>query len=211
MNDELTIVELHGFEPAEETSVSAAFADVPALYFEQRWRQTPEAGLKPGFAKVGRLGNALWVMAEMEDEIIFNLADGHNQPTWELGDVFEVFAKRQDETGYIEAHVTPENYRLHLRFPEDTTIQRIRAGQDEHSNYFEDPDALFSAAWIHRPEKCWRALLRLPLAVSPGTAWRLSFCRYDATHGAEPVAASTSPHSVADFHLPSEWRLFQAI
>jgi hypothetical protein len=146
----------------------------------------------------------------MEDNDIFNLADGHNQPTWELGDVFEVFAQRQGESDYVEAHVTPENYRLHLRFVGEAVIQRVRSGEDRHSHYFSDPDALLSYTWIHREQNFWRALLKMPFTLLPGEAWRLSFCRYDATHDAKPIVASTSPHTVADFHRPSEWRLFLA-
>lgn len=209
MREFLTLFELPVFVPDEEASVLAAFADLPVLVFEQCWRQTPNAGLKPGQVKVGRRENALWALAEMEDEDIFNLADGHNQATWELGDVFEVFMQREGERGYIEVHVTPENYRLHLRFPDETTIGRVRAGEQRHAGYFADADSLFSRTWVHREENLWRALVQLPDVVSPGEQWRLSFCRYDATHGAAPVSASTSPHTVADFHRPSEWRLFE--
>ncbi|HZO88676.1 MAG TPA: hypothetical protein VFB38_10095 [Chthonomonadaceae bacterium] len=208
MSERLPVSGLPAFAPDEEASVIAAFAPLPALAFEQRWRQTPEAGLKPGHVKVGRCENALWALAEMEDEDIFNLADAHNQPTWELGDVFEVFAQPQGEPGYIEVHVTPENYRLYLRFPDETAIRRVRAGEQRHADYVQDPEALVSYTWVHRQENFWRALLKLPLLVSPGAVWRLSFCRYDATHGAQPVAASTSPYTVADFHRPSEWWLF---
>jgi hypothetical protein len=206
--EELRISELPAFAPDEETSVMTAFAALPALEFEQRWREAPETGLKPGRVRVGRRQDALWALAEMEDEDIFNLADRHNQPTWELGDAFEVFAQRQGEPGYTEVHVTPENVRLHLHFPDATAIRRVRAGEAKHADYFGDPEALLSYAWVHRQETLWRALARLPFVVASGETWRLSFCRYDATHGAEPIASSTSPHTVANFHLPAEWRLF---
>ncbi len=142
MRDCLTVVELPDFTPDEEASVVAAFGTVPVLAFEQHWRKTPESGLKPGHAKLGRQQNALWALAEMEDDDIYNLADGHNQPTWELGDVFEVFAQREGEPAYIEVHVTPENYRLHLRFPDETVIQRIRAGETTHAPYFVEADSI---------------------------------------------------------------------
>jgi hypothetical protein len=209
MREGQPVFELPAFVPDEEASVMAAFAPLPALVFAQRWRQTPDAGLMPGQVKVGRRESALWALADMEDAEIFNLADRHNLSTWELGDVFEVFAQRQGEPGYVELHVTPDNYRLHLRFPDEAAIRRVRAGEERHAAYFGDPDPLVSRAWVHRQEKVWRALLQLPFAVSPGEAWRLSFCRYDSTRGAEPVAASTSPHTVGDFHRPSEWLLFQ--
>lgn len=210
MSDGFVLSHLPAFVPDEETSVVAAFADVPALAFAQHWRQIPEAGLKPGTVKVGISGSKLWALAEMEDDDIFNRAEQHNQPTWELGDVFEVFAQPQGESAYIEVHVTPENYRLHLRFPNEKVIQQIRAGKAKHADFFGDPNALISSAWVHRERNVWRALVQLPLSASPGTALRLSFCRYDATRGAKPIAASTSPHTVADFHRPSEWQLFSA-
>jgi hypothetical protein len=205
----LTVFELSVFVPDEETSVQAAFAALPALDFEQRWRPTSDTRFKPGQVKVGRRESGLWALAEMEDEDIFNLADRHNQPTWELGDAFEVFMQQEGERSYTEVHVTPENYRLHLRFPDETVIGKVRAGEQRHADYFEDTDLLVSHTWLHKQENVWRALVKLPCVVSPGGQWRLSFCRYDATHGASPVAASTSPHTVADFHRPSEWRLFE--
>lgn len=208
MSEMLTVFDLPDFVPDEETSVVAAFAELPALVFAQKWKSASDAGLKPGQVKVGRRGNALWALAEMEDEDIFNLADGHNQATWELGDAFEVFLQRDGEQSYTEVHVTPENFRLHLRFPDETAIGRVRAGGQRHADYFGDPDALVSFTWRHAPENFWRVLVKLPCVVSSGETWRLSFCRYDATHGAGPVPSSTSPHTVANFHRPSEWRLF---
>src|SRR5579862_5463704 len=148
MSELLTISELPAFAPDEETSVVAAFTALPALRFEQRWQPLPSARLKPGHAKVGRHENALWALAEMEDEEIFNLADGDNQPTWELGDVFEIFAQRQGETEYAEMHVTPENHRLYLRFPDETAIRQVRSGVKRHADYFDDPGSLVSHAWV---------------------------------------------------------------
>src|SRR2546428_82421 len=44
--------------------------------------------------------------------------------------------------GRLCDHVTPENYRLHLRFPEATAIGRVRSGAQRHADYFDDPDSL---------------------------------------------------------------------
>jgi hypothetical protein len=208
MSDGLPVLELPAFAPEEETSVIAAFAAIPVLVLGQAWRDRAQPELKSGRVQVGWRENALWALAELEDEEIFNLADGHNQATWELGDAFEVFAQKRGEPGYTEVHVTPENYRLHLRFPDTETIGQVRSGKDSHAAYFADAAALFSRTWVHRAENCWRALLKLPFPIVPGEEWRLSFCRYDATQGAKPVTSSTSPHTVADFHRPSEWRRF---
>ena len=176
-------------------------ADAPVAFtLRQAWRAAPEAGLLATRVAVTFRGGALHVQAELDDDDVFNTATAHNQRTWELGDVFEIFARRADEPGYVEAHVTPDNIKLHLRFVDHEQHRRI-AGIDEVAC---DPAAIESTAT--RTATGWRATAVVPLGAGPGDLIFVSFCRYDATRGqAKPVLSSSSPHPVLAFHRPDQW------
>jgi len=141
------------------------------------------------------------VEADMDDGDVFNDATEHNDRTWEKGDVFEVFARRDDASEYVEVHVTPDNVRLHLRFPDPGLAQRIQ----DIAAVAADPHAIASSA--SRTARGWRAGVVVPLAAGPGDLLRVSFCRYDAGRGRAPILSSSSPHPVLAFHRPWEWEL----
>jgi hypothetical protein len=172
-----------------------------ALVFElgQPWRDGVEAGFRPTVVRAWCRGGALVVEAEMVDEEVFNDATAHNQRTWELGDVFEIFVRREDEERYAEVHVTPDNLRLHLRFEDFGHLQRIA----DPAEVAADPDAVASSA--ERTPDGWRARATIPLDLRAGERIRVSFCRYDAGRGREPVLSTSSPHPVVAFHRPWEW------
>lgn len=166
----------------------------------QAWRAEPEADLRATRVAVTFRAGVLHVEADLDDDDVFNAATAHNQRTWELGDVFEIFACRDDEAGYVEVHVTPDNVKLHLRFVDAEQHQRI-ANIDEVA---ADPAAIVSSA--QRTPTGWRVRAAVPLAAAPGEVIRVSFCRYDATRGSgEPILSSSSPHPVLAFHRPHEW------
>jgi len=165
----------------------------------QPWLPTPEPAFRATRVAVRFAGGVLHVDADMDDDDVFNDATRHNERTWELGDVFEVFARRDDEERYVEVHVTPDNVRLHLRFADFAHVHRI-ASIDEVA---ADPLAIETAA--ERTVRGWRARVALPLPAAPGDVVRVSFCRYDATRGRPPVISSSSPHPEPSFHRPREW------
>ena len=167
----------------------------------QAWNAVQEAGLRPTRVWAGFADGALLVRAELDDDDVFNDARTHNARTWELGDVFEIFARREDEERYVEVHVTPDNVKLHLRFDDFGHGARI-ASIDEVA---QDPSAIDSSA--RRTVHGWEARARVPLRAGPGELVRVSFCRYDATRGREPMLSSSSPHPVLRFHRPLEWTL----
>ncbi len=174
---------------------------MPAVFWlRQAWRATPEPALRATRVEATIRDGALCVRADLDDEDVFNTATAHNQRTWELGDVFEIFARRADDPGYVEVHVTPDNVKLHLRFADHAQHRRI-AGIDEVAC---DPDAIRTTAT--RTAGGWRATAVVPLGAAPGEEVFVSFCRYDATRGQqEPVLSSSSPHPVLSFHRPEEW------
>ena len=178
-------------------------ATEPTLFsLGQPWQSEPDAGLRPTEVRARFAEGALLVEAEMVDDDVFNTATAHNQRTWETGDVFEVFVRRDDQESYTEVHVTPDNVKLHFRFADFGHCTRL-ADFDEVA---ADPAEIESTA--ERTRAGWRATARIPVEAGPGELIRVSFCRYDATRGAaEPVLSTSSPHPEVAFHRPLEWTL----
>jgi hypothetical protein len=189
------------FEAAREVPIRLSAEEPATFVLGQPWNATPEPGLRRTSVEAWYRGGCLEVRATMVDDEVFNDATAHNQRTWELGDVFEVFVRRDDEQGYTEVHVTPDNIRIHFRFDDFEHLGRIGDPSEVHA----DPDLIESSA--ERTEVGWIAWLRVPIAAVPGDRLRVSFCRYDASRGCEPVLSTSSPHRVVAFHRPWEWLL----
>lgn len=190
----------------------AAFATAESCVMLQPWLAHPEPDFTPAVVRAGRRGGSFLVFAELEDADIFTRATAPNQRMWELGDVLEIFLQPENSPGYVEFHVTPNNLRLQLRFPDADSLRHAQA-----ENCFEHlllPDGVFaSRTWMQPEKKSWFALAEIPAAVVcgadqplAGTRWRFSFSRYDYIRGRpEPVLSSTSPHALPDFHRCEEW------
>jgi hypothetical protein len=203
--------------PGDWERVIAAFTGAEACALVRAWRSDPHPRFRPATARVGWRENALWVLAEIEDDDIFNAATTLNQRTWETGDAFEIFLCPEGQDAYYEFHVTPENQHLLLRFPDTEATPRIRAagaaGADMLKQYLLADVGLRSWTWVEPERGRWTALAAIDGAslapagnIRPGDAWGFSFCRYDYTRGEpEPVTSSTSPHQVADFHDQTAW------
>jgi hypothetical protein len=179
-------------------------ADEPAHFtLGQFWNDAPEPDLRPTTVSATFSDGRLHVSAELTDDDVFSDATAHNQRTWELGDAFEIFARRDDSEEYVEVHITPENIKLHLRFDDFGHTGRIN---DDISLVAADPDEITST--VERTPTGWRATASVPLDAGPGDLIRVSFCRYDASHGrTEPTLSSSSPHNLLRFHRPHEWQL----
>jgi hypothetical protein len=214
---DLTARPLPAFAPDDRESAVVAFADTQARPLARAWRPEPHPRFRPATARVGWRENALWVLAELEDDDIFNAATTLNQRTWETGDAFEIFLRPEGQDTYYEFHVTPENLHLLLRFPNAEATPRIRAagaaGAEMLKHYLLADVGLRSWTWVEPERGRWTVLAAIDGAtlapagtIQAGDAWRFSFCRYDYTRGEpEPVTSSTSPHRVADFHDQTAW------
>ncbi len=176
-----------------------------AFELGQPWRDQVEASFRSTHVVVRYSRGALEVEAELEDDEVYSDATADNQRTWELGDAFEVFVRRADEVAYSEVHVTPNGHKLHLRF-EDFDQHRRIASIDEVA---ADPSLI--EATVETLADGWRARLRIPFPCPQGSALALSFCRYDASRGREPVLSTSSPHPVIAFHRPTEWTLVTVV
>jgi hypothetical protein len=200
------------FDRANLRSVRAAFTSATACRFRQAWREQEEPGFLPGVVRIGWLENSLVVFAELMDTDIFNAATKLNPRTWELGDVFEMFLRASESRSYAEFHVTPNNHRLQLCYPNDEAAEWARrTGKLEE--FFVSGEAFYSMTWIEPEISRWQVYAEIPAAAVGGTKallenakWMFSFGRYDHTRGAgEPVISSTSPHAKLDFHRQHEW------
>jgi hypothetical protein len=204
--------ELPAFDAGNLAAVQAAFASAAGCELRQTWRPAPEPDFAAATVRTGWRGNALLVFAELTDADIFSRATGHNQRMWELGDVLEIFLSPENSASYVEFHVTPDNYRLQLRFPDTATLRRAQA-----ENRFEHlllPDGVFqSRTWLQPENKKWFILAEIPATVvgdaaapQPGVRWKFSFSRFDGARGrTEPICSSTSPHPSPDYHRREDW------
>ncbi|HEX4349031.1 MAG TPA: hypothetical protein VH251_01525 [Verrucomicrobiae bacterium] len=193
-------------------AVRAAFQRADSCVLWQAWLEKLESDFRPATVRAGWRGNSLRVFAELEDADIFTSATAHNQRMWELGDVLEIFLHPAGSSDYVELHVTPNNQRLQLSFPDAATMRRAQA-----ENFFDDlilSDGVFhSHAWTQPEKGKWYVHAEIPAALVCGDnwlpaegEWRFSFSRYDYTHGRQdPVISSTSPHARPDFHRREEW------
>jgi hypothetical protein len=201
---------LPAFNPLDLESVRSAFQSATPISFRQAWLDETEAGFAPATVRLGWHEHSLLVFAELMDADIFNAATGTNQPTWELGDVFEMFLQSVEKESYVELHVTPHNQRLQLRYPGGGAAEFAR--EMSRLEEFLVPDKMFdSVAWIENGK--WHVFAEIPALTVCGSdksianmQWRFSFGRYDYTRGMkEPVISSTSPHALSDFHRQHEW------
>ena len=187
----------------------ATLKELVPIRLSQPWNEHPETGLLPTTAYLAWTLTHLWAYAEMVDHDVYHDATSDNQRMWELGDVFEVFYRHPGDQGYHEVHVTPKSHRMHLHFPSDRTIQRIRSGDDNHSRYFAETRDLVAEARI--TDTGWTALLGIPRVNSVGDQIMLSLCRYDAHPNGAPTFSTSSPHTVADFHRPQDWPIYELL
>jgi hypothetical protein len=206
------------FDRTDCESLRRAFQSAVPSPFQQAWRSETEAGFSPGVVRMGWRECSLLVFAELTDMDIYNRATKLNQLTWELGDVFEIFLKSTEKDSYVEFHVTPQNQRLQLHYPDANAAEWARK-QGRLDDVFFRHEAFYSRTWVEAQLNRWLVYAEIPARMVSGsnepianTQWRFSFGRYDYTRGVrEPVISSTSPHATLDFHRQHEWGLITFI
>jgi len=177
---------------------------------QQAWQASPSVGFAPATVRVGWRDDTLLVFASMTDTDVRTDVTGHNQRFWELGDTCEIFLRPVDQAAYVEFHVSPNNYRLQLRFEDDTWMSAeptvdpfaasVRAGELFRSHTWNTGAGWSVLAGIPSTSVCDTVR---PLA---GSTWLASFSRYDVTGASGvPVISSTSPHAAPAFHRQQEW------
>jgi hypothetical protein len=209
---QITCRELTTFDAENLDAIRAAFASADACSMQQTWQAALDKDFTPAMIRVGWRRTSLFVFAELDDADIFTRATAHNQRMWELGDVLEVFLSPEGAQEYVEFHVTPDNWRLQLRFPDTATLRRAQA--ENRFDHLLLPDGVFfSRVWIQPEKKKWFVLAEIPAAAvcgthqpMPGMRWKFSFSRYDYIRDRkDPIYSSTSPHPKLDYHRREEW------
>lgn len=185
-------------------AVHRLFRDAIPCGMRQAWLEQQESAFRPCSVRCVWRPDALWILAELEDDDIFNPAKQFNEPTFMLGDAFEIFLRPARQEAYYEFHVSPENQRFQLRIPgrgQLAAAVKVAAFQID------------SRARAIRERRRWEVLAGIPFAhvaeqgqPREGDHWLFSFSRYDYTQGVEqPVLSSTSPHAKCGFHRMEEW------
>lgn len=199
---------LLGREPGEWPSIEVAFASVAGIPLLQGWRGQPEEGFRRGWAKMARTEEALLVLAELEDDDVFNPVSALNEPAFLRGDVVELFVLPAGTDRYVELHSTPDGALLQLRWTVGWRDGAVPGTvPDLAQNLIASPVA---KALTRRTPRGWSAFLAIPFALigfRPGDApWHGAVCRYDYTRGAAaPVLSATAPFRRVDFHHAALW------
>lgn len=179
------------------------------LEFGQAWKAVQEPDFQPGEVWLGVQGEMLVAYGVFRDDQPANRAKEWNEPTWMTGDVWELFFQAEGRPGYYEFHVTPEDCRLQLFFPDRASFHAKRG----HRHWSIAESKFESAARVNAERTGWEAIMRIPLSLVldlPRTdgARRFKFCfsRYDYQPGRlKPVMSATPKLSAPDFHNMDEW------
>jgi len=202
--------------PFEESNLDAArgaFSSCEPIHLRQSWRDSPEEGFRPAVARVGRQGESILFLADLDDADIVAPRAEFNDAAFKAGDAFEIFLAPEGQPSYYEFHVSPGNARLQLRFPRPGAAREAPFFAGDPLAPFKVREALFSSrVFIWEKGGGWSVLAKVPLAsILEGgrelpLAVRFSLGRYDWTSGREaPVVSSASMHRVCDFHRMEEW------
>jgi hypothetical protein len=192
----------------------AVFASSPVLTLGQAWNRQPDTRFRPAQVRTGWTGTALLVCATLEDDDIFNPVTEFNAPSFEHGDVFEMFLRPMPCERYYEFHVTPGNQKFQLQIPSAAEFTAARGLDGLPPDFFISDRVLHTAVRVLPDEQRWEVLAEIPFEFVGATSrdgtperWLVSFSRYDYTRdNADPVLSSTSAHRQVDFHRQQEWR-----
>jgi len=191
----------------------ADWSNVTPLPLQQAWLPAAEIAFLPAQVWLAATHDSFAIIAELEDHDIATAAQTHNDPLWDLGDVFEIFVRHTARPEYFEFHIAPNNVTLDLRYP------KLYASRADGVELYMLTEPHFSAQAVCLPsKKLWRVAACLPVAnlvtdeslVAAPSVWQFSFCRYDCGPNRGPAVSSTSPHKAAGFHRAEEWLTFLA-
>lgn len=208
--------------PADLTAWESAWHDLPGLELTQAWQEKPEPGFLPGLIKTAWSPQGWHVLAVLQDRDIANTTRNHRDPSWETGDVLEVFLRPEGQDSYYEIHLTPENFGIRLRLPGgdfQRHMNRLYTPRfDWVFDHLHTPEGLTTITRVEPERGRWLAGMTLPFtpvlengdSSTPVHPWLVSFCRYDTTRGnPNPVLSSTSRLQILKFHEQSQWSLLQ--
>ncbi len=208
----------HGQEFPAPPSFSDKQPDAGWQPLHQAWRQIPEEGFQPAWARVFWQRHHLVFEAFLVGKSPRNSARKLNERTWETGDVCEIFVEDASAAHYLEIHVTPENQRLQLRFPHDG-LAAVRSGRAQLEEFMiDDPDWVRTETFLTRENLSVRVTIPASILgnndplVLPSRTFRGAVCRYDYRARSEnPILSSTAAFAGPFFHQRDAWSSFQLI
>jgi hypothetical protein len=179
----------------------------------QAWLGEETKGFQAGTVSMAWQKDKMFFWALLPDREVFSSSTEDGQSLWSLGDVFEIFIRREESQKYLELHVSPNGHQLHLRWSVEG-FQRMREGKARLQD-FQGGSRDFAAQvfTLSRPAG-WGVLVQMPAGILPGGGpfqkgdkLSVSFSRYDAGAGGQPaILSSTSPHAKPSYHRWQEWR-----
>jgi hypothetical protein len=181
----------------------------PVFSLDQPWQEKQDPNFRPAEVRMKWAADRLVIEAVLQDDEVFSQATRHNQKMWELGDVLEFFVQVEGRADYLEMHVTPSNHRLHLRLPGVGGRTQPEAAPLTFEEMLVSPPGFSSS--VEKTTTGWAVRAEIPVQalalteLTPGTALRVSFSRYDAAPHRRPVLSTTANHPVIAFHRPEEW------
>lgn len=205
----LPIPSVAGFAVGDWADTARVMRSGARLEFRQAWKKEPNPAFQPGEVWLGVNDGHLVTYAVFRDDQPANRAVEWNDATWATGDVWEFFFQAEGRPGYYEFHVTPENCRLQLFFPNRAAFHAKRG----HRHWAIAESVFESAARVNAEHTGWEAVMRIPvsrildLPRADGTRrFKFSFSRYDYQPGRQhPVTSATPRLSAPDFHNIDEW------
>ncbi|HEY5753403.1 MAG TPA: hypothetical protein VIT21_09655 [Chthoniobacterales bacterium] len=179
---------------------------------DQSWLPQTDPRCQPGRVSIDRSREALLFRAELSDTSIVSWATGDDQPFHLLGDTLEIFLMAENAAFYVELHVSPQNYRAHLRWPLGA-IGGVREGRGSIEDFRLKGSGFESETLVRSGANRWDIMVRVPAHLldleefRPGQRTWFSVSRYDYSSLDEPpVHSSTSPHRQLDFHRFDDWQ-----
>jgi len=218
--NKLTFQELEVDMPIGDwAGIEKVFSEAEAINYAEVWVEAPSPNFRPAEARVLWHSDGLWILAKLEDEDIYNTATKLNDPTWEMGDVFEIFLVTPGSERYLEFHVTTGNVHLQIVWPDFQAISELRAKGIRAVDYMVEEPLLTSWVDVDHENHRWTVLAKVNAEaitthgpLTPGMVLKTSFSRYDRFQDREKIIfSSTSPHKKINYHIQSDWKDYELI
>lgn len=208
--------------PTSIPKLQQSFAGTPAEHpdsfsspwrMQQAWLDQEQEVFRPGTVSMAWQPDGLLVFALLPDDEIFSASTADDEQLWTLGDVFEIFIRRETSPVYLELHASPNGHQLHLEWTEEG-MQKIKQKEAQLKDFMRDARAFQADVTKLADKKGWAVFAKIPASILPdgapfvpGEKLSISFSRYDTDgEGKNAILSSTSPHKKLSYHRLQEWR-----
>jgi hypothetical protein len=208
-----------GMPVGDWDAIESVFSGANTLSYAEVWEDTTSPNFRGAEVKTLWEPDGVWILAELQDDDIHNSATKTNDPTWEMGDVFEIFLVTPDSERYLEFHVTPNNVHLQIVWPNFQTISELRAKGVRAYDYMVEAPLLTSWVKVDHDSHQWTVLAKVKAdaitnngQLSTGMVLKTSFSRYDRFQDTDQIIfSSTSAHKKINYHIQGDWKEYELI